>query len=95
MRRRIAARKSFFSLPAQRADWKAGIHTYRDDSPRCLRRGESLDLFDNPVGYRGLSSGTSLPKNVDFIKKSTFFVVFKRLLANLGSAETEVSEQLY
>jgi hypothetical protein len=57
-------------------------------------RLKTTDLFDNPVGYRGLSSDTSLPKNVDFIKKFTFFVVFKRLLANLGSAETEVSEQL-
>ncbi|MDR2020809.1 MAG: hypothetical protein LBQ14_08610 [Treponema sp.] len=37
--------------------------------------GGSLDLFDNQPGYQ-----TSFPKNVDFIKKSTFFVVFKRLL---------------
>jgi hypothetical protein len=35
----------------------------------------SLDLFDNPVGYR-----TSLPKNADFLAKSTFFVVFQRKL---------------
>jgi putative DNA primase/helicase len=36
---------------------------------------EIMDLFDNPVGYL-----TSLPKNVNFLMKSTFFVVFKRLL---------------
>jgi hypothetical protein len=55
----------------------------------------SLDLFKNLVGSPGLKSGASLPKNMDFIKKSMFFVVFKRLLANLGSTETSVPGQIY
>jgi hypothetical protein len=36
-----------------------------------LSEMEKMDLFDNPAGSR-----TSLPKNTDFSKKSTFFTVF-------------------
>jgi hypothetical protein len=51
---------------------------------RASGRGESLDLFKNPVGSR-----TSLPKNADFLMKSTFFVVFKRnLFENRGFRTT-------
>jgi hypothetical protein len=49
----------------------------RDQLPdlpqKKLESCNTLDLFDNPVGYR-----TSLPKNADFLAKSTFFVVFQR-----------------
>jgi hypothetical protein len=42
----------------------------------------TMDLFENPLGFR-----TSLPKNMDFLIESTFFVVLNR-----SYSETEVFE---
>jgi hypothetical protein len=49
---------------------------------RVLKDFPLVDLFNNPVGCRGLKSGTSLVDLVGFCKKSTKSTVFQRKLFN-------------